>query len=402
MTTSPSLLGAGLKGALSYRKFAGDALSAVVIDSGYHLHGDALAVLPRLGCRAHALSIREDQPVREVVMGLLRALVDHRPDFVFSVNHLGFDGDGHIASILEDIEMPVAVWYVDSPLIILQHLSFPAPKVSTLFMWERTQQDWMRGIGAQDVHHLPLGTDPAKFGVASAGASDKRLTFVGDSRATAISRAASKLGPADAALARSLADEMNSGVAFDAMLERHALSDISRRAERWKIWELAIWTATAQKRLRSLKALEGPELHIYGDEPWSLQVPRATFHGLVASGAGAAGVYASSEVNLNSTCLQMSTGVNQRVFDVPAAGGFVLSDNQADMHELFEPGKESAVYSSDEELADKARYFLSHETERRAIAEAAKRRVLAEHTYEKRFEKLLAAMRARHGRSGCG
>jgi spore maturation protein CgeB len=39
-------------------------------------------------------------------------------------------------------------------------------------------------------------------------------------------------------------------------------------------------------------------------------------------------------------------------------------------------------------LIDKSRYYLAHESERRAIAEAGQRRALRDHTWAKRFDGL--------------
>jgi spore maturation protein CgeB len=44
------------------------------------------------------------------------------------------------------------------------------------------------------------------------------------------------------------------------------------------------------------------------------------------------------------------------------------------------------------DLRDKAAYYLSHEDERRRIAEKARARVLREHTYEHRAREMAAAV----------
>jgi spore maturation protein CgeB len=104
-----------------------------------------------------------------------------------------------------------------------------------------------------------------------------------------------------------------------------------------------------------------------------------------------ASVYQSIAINLNITSCQMPTAVNQRVFDVPMAGGFVISDKQKDMDELFKPG-EIAVYESVEDLQEKVRFYLDHETRRRAITERAQKRILGEHTYAHRIKKIISSL----------
>ncbi len=45
-------------------------------------------------------------------------------------------------------------------------------------------------------------------------------------------------------------------------------------------------------------------------------------------------------------------------FDVPLCGGFLLTDRQDDLFDLF-AGDEVAVYENVDDVADKAEYYLS-------------------------------------------
>lgn len=78
--------------------------------------------------------------------------------------------------------------------------------------------------------------------------------------------------------------------------------------------------------------------------------------------------------------------IKGRVFEVPACGGFLLTQPAEDLHEYLEPGVDCATFESVDDLVDRVRYYLAHDNERRAIAERGYQRTLAEHTYEKRFE----------------
>ena len=49
------------------------------------------------------------------------------------------------------------------------------------------------------------------------------------------------------------------------------------------------------------------------------------------------------------------------------------------------------VYDDPDDLVEQVRYWLEHEAERAAVAEAGYRRVLAEHTYDHRFAAIFAA-----------
>lgn len=101
-------------------------------------------------------------------------------------------------------------------------------------------------------------------------------------------------------------------------------------------------------------------------------------------------IYNASLMNLNSHHPQSRlAGLNCRAFEIPAAGGFQLTDYVPGMEALLEPNREVAVYRSPEEAADLARYYIKADEERQRIAAAGHKRVLAEHTYRHRMKTLL-------------
>ncbi len=86
-------------------------------------------------------------------------------------------------------------------------------------------------------------------------------------------------------------------------------------------------------------------------------------------------VFHCSRINLNITLPSIETGVPLRVFDIMSVGGFVLSNYQAEIPELFENDREIVTYSDIYELRDKARWYLDHDRERMKIAIAGYERV---------------------------
>lgn len=84
-----------------------------------------------------------------------------------------------------------------------------------------------------------------------------------------------------------------------------------------------------------------------------------------------------------------SRQIKARVFEVPGAGGFLMTENAANLDSFYRVGEEIVVYEGISELADKIAYFLEHTEKRDSIAMAGYDRTRTEHTYEARFEKLL-------------
>lgn len=80
-------------------------------------------------------------------------------------------------------------------------------------------------------------------------------------------------------------------------------------------------------------------------------------------------IYAGSKINLNITSLQFDTAVINRVIDVGAAGGFILTDWKSDLPKITSVA-ENISYRTVEELNEKIKYYLhpDHEKERLEIA----------------------------------
>jgi spore maturation protein CgeB len=89
--------------------------------------------------------------------------------------------------------------------------------------------------------------------------------------------------------------------------------------------------------------------------------------------------------NVRSLLAKGREQIKGRNFEIPGAGGFLLTSPVEDLAMYFAPGREVEVYTGLDDFVDKIRYYLSHEREREAIREAGYARTLREHTYVHRF-----------------
>ncbi len=81
--------------------------------------------------------------------------------------------------------------------------------------------------------------------------------------------------------------------------------------------------------------------------------------------------------------------IKARTFEVPGAGGFLLTEWAQNIERHYLPDKEIAVFHNLAELAEQIHYYLGHNAERDAIADAGYARTCAEHTYEQRLKQVL-------------
>ncbi len=77
-----------------------------------------------------------------------------------------------------------------------------------------------------------------------------------------------------------------------------------------------------------------------------------------------------------------------RHFEIPAFGGFQLSNYVEFLENYYTIGKEIAIYNTIDDLADKIRYYLEHEELRQSITLAGFERTRREHLYVNRFQQI--------------
>lgn len=99
-------------------------------------------------------------------------------------------------------------------------------------------------------------------------------------------------------------------------------------------------------------------------------------------------------INQSRICLNFanSIGNNQikaRVFEVPGAGGFLLTENARDLDKYYVVDEEIVVFSDFEDLVAKIKFYLTNSEERDLIAKAGFQRTVSEHTYEHRLKGML-------------
>ena len=124
------------------------------------------------------------------------------------------------------------------------------------------------------------------------------------------------------------------------------------------------------------KAFSLPNLRVHGPVDYYTHMPL---------------VFRRSRINLNITMRGIHSGIPLRAIDIMAAGGFLLSNFQADFLEHFVPDEDFIYYESREDLVRKVDYYLCHEEERMAIARNGHDKIAAGHTYRHRVREMLTS-----------
>lgn len=394
-----------------YPKFQSAKPRILFIDSSYFLCAEITSALETMEIPFRRLHLENTRMgTQSFIEALLLAVVEFKPDFVLTVNHFGLDRDGKLAGLLEELGLPLASWFVDNPHLILHEYAHPGTNNTALFTYDAGNENMLRDKGFENVHYMPLATDPSRFtpnqeiAVPDSWICD--VSFVGNSMTTAVSNSLK-----ETALPPQLQSQYKTVAAnFGQSGETNVATFLAQHYPNWDktykamsatnkrlaLESLLTWEATRQYRLHCVSQLLEFCPVIVGDDGWKSQLPTAPrwrhlegidyYEELPA-------FYQQSSVNFNCTSQQMKGAVNQRVFDVPATGAFLITDHREQIEDLFELDKEVVVYRNPEEIPGLIRKYLSDPATRALISDAARRRIIAEHTYEIRLTSILDIMR---------
>lgn len=394
-----------------YPKFQSAKPRVLFFDSDYFLCKEIRSGLEELAVEYCVLALDNTETGSgKFIEALLQAVIDFKPDFALTVNHFGLDREGKLVGLLEELRLPLASWFVDNPHLILHKYAHPGTDNTVIFTFDAGNLTLLHDKGFPNVHYLPLATDVNRFhpeagiGTPEAWASD--VSFVGNSMVRPVTDCLAKaalpadLNPDYQAVARSFGSSDETDVT--RFLETYhpqwfaAYQTLPTPENRLALESLLTWEATRQYRLDCVRqTLEFSPL-VVGDEGWQTQLGQhASWHHLSGLDyyADLPRFYPLSKINLNCTSRQMIGAVNQRVFDVPACGGFLLTDYREQMETLFDLEREAVVYRSPEEIPDLIHALLKDDSRRKSVSEAARKRILNEHTYTIRLTRLLDIMR---------
>jgi spore maturation protein CgeB len=393
---------------LKYKKFTQDTVGILLFDLNYYLTRELESAVRAAGCRVSKISIGKEESGEAIVSRLIDQILQGKPDFLLTINHLGFDEDGVLTSFLESIEMPLASWYVDSPNLIVKAFERNVSPYTHVFLWDREYTREMEAMGFGGVSCLPLASDTRVFRPIPPGHPKVKkhrsdVSFVGHSMVERVDKWISKLPGEVSPLVDSLAREMGrskppfSGLGRTLPAEDQGLLEQLSPRDKANLEAAVLARATLLYRLSCIEELRPFAPRVYGDPGWHrLLGPGIPIGPPVDYYRTTPFLYNACRINFNATSLQMRSAVNQRVFDVPACGAFLLTDHQESLGEAFEIGEEVIAFEHPGEIPDLVRFYLENPARRKAVAERGRQRVLREHTYRHRLNSMVEQMRARY------
>jgi len=394
----------------TWPKFRSEKPRILLLTSQYFLIGELQAACERLEIEHLLMDFgTKEMDLDTFVSKMVSTLTTFKPDFVLTVNHLGVDREGILATLLDKFDVPLASWFVDNPHLILGTYQNLQEARTAIFTWDVDNIESLKGMGFDNVFHLPLGADPTRLVPHRTEPVEEwrsPISFVGNSmlkktiKRIEAAMPSQRLVEAGIMVAKAFgeSDEPCSGRFLTKNFPelRDDFEALSSPERKQAFETFLTWQSTLMYRLDCILRILDFDALIVGDPGWNELLKGREgwrYHSELSYYDDLPDFYPLSDINFNCTSQQMKGAVNQRVFDVPCCGAFLLTDYRRQVEELFEPGREIVFYNDPDEIPGLVDIYLNAPEKRQRITEAARKRILAQHTYDHRMSTLIDYMR---------
>ena len=324
--------------------------------------------------------------------------------FVFTVNYFPL-----ISNVCQECGILYVCWSCDNPLISMYHQSV-FNDVNRIFLFDLTNVEEFKGMGAEHVYHLPLAVDCDRLDYLFNTAPNPQIpadeiSFVGSlyeknsydkmeytlpeylrgyfEALMEAQRDLQGMNIIDRMLTPEILMELENY--FELQKSEDSLSDLNLI---FSVTTLGFKIAQKQRRRILIDLSKYHDVSIYTNSNTE-DLLRVKYKGSVDYWSEMPFVFRDSKINLNMTIPNIKSGAPLRIYDILGAGGFCLTNFQAELPMQFENEKHLVWYYSNEDLYEKVDYYLKHDTERKSIAKEGHDFVRRNCTYDQRINLML-------------
>lgn len=362
----------------------------------YQMYGkdDIVKVFQSLGHEVDITDLPLQMEDEEDLSACLYALLTQNVyDMAFTSNYYPL-----VSNVCQRAHVKYVSWTYDSPLIALYHPSVKN-SYSYAFTFDSDECRNLREKGVRHIYYMPLAVDSERLSDIVITEQDRRIFSADVSLVASLynekhnlyDRMEPKLTDYTRGYLEAVMQAQKNlfgAFVLEAVLENRRVYSDMQQAMPYRLVEgslasveyvyanyfLARKVASLQRTEFIREISERFDMKVY--TPGDLSAIRTAKHmGTVDYLTDMNKVFRLSKINLNITLPSIHAGAPLRVMDILGNGGFLLTNYQSDICELFEPDKEFVCYTSLEDALYKIEYYLSHEEERTRIAQNAKRKM---------------------------
>lgn len=307
------------------------------------------------------------------------------PAFALSINFRGLDPEGRIFELCRALNIPVAIWLVDNPWNILSGISLPWWKEAQIFLTDTTFIVPLKENGARNCHFLPLAASPLML-APHASSSPNPPVFIGTSGFAGREKYFAGL-KTDSELQKQALARINSPELPDFHWWQKQLSTRLWPGREARRVSLGCDECSAKRRSDWIKEARISGLEVIGDNGWQKYLPDLAARAQVPY-ADLPSIYAGAECVLNVTSLLLPGSLNQRHFDVWAAGGFLFTDSTPGL-EIFPQELTGPIsLASPADFRRKLEWLRRNPEEKDRLCADWRELIANSHTYGQRLRQL--------------
>lgn len=337
----------------------------------------------------------------------LADLIKAAPDIdcVFSINFQPI-----IARACKVFKIPYISWTVDCPSFMLYSETISLP-TNRIFLLDRMQTEKFLPLNPDNIFHMPMGCDIPTWDSIKVSPQEHKMYDCDISFVGSLYSEKCKYNFIEKDLPDYIRGYVNGlinaqlnvyGYNFieDSLTDEFAM-EFKKYADWQKLGEdytedikgiiadtYIGYKCTEQERIRTLTAIS----ESYDIDLWTLSdtsmIPKIHNRGGADSNTMMPQIIKCSKINLNMTNRPIKTGLPLRIFDLMGAGGFVISNYQAEIPEHFIPDEDIVLYDNIPDLLNKIGYYLKHDDERCQIAKNGHAKVTEFHSYDVRLQEM--------------
>lgn len=374
------------------------------IISGFHELGHNVKTIP--------FSKEELYHDEKIENDIVREIQDFQPDFVFSFNYFPI-----ISLACKKADMKYVSWVYDSPLVLLYSYTVIYPG-NYIFIFDKDLYLEFHKSGIRTIHYMPLAANTTRLKAMETSCNYDRfkkskwknqtdIAFIGSlyTEKHQFYQRLEGITPYTRGYLEGIMASQKHVYGYNfiqEMMTPDILEDMYRIlpmepdptsvATREYLYAQYVINRqiTAYERTELLTAIgEKYNFDLYTPDE-TLSLPGCINHGKVDYYDMAPYVFKHAKINLNITLRSIKSGIPLRGFDILGAGGFLLTNYQADFMDCYVPGEDFVFYESKQDMLNKIDYYLNHEDERIAIAQNGFERTKENHTYKHRIEEMLS------------
>lgn len=314
-------------------------------------------------------------------------------DFCFSINYFP-----EISALCNSKGLKYISWGYDCPFNVRNIENTLGNSCNYIFCFDRVQAEGYQRQGFDRVYHLPLGVNVSRYRQVSPSVEQRKkyasqISFIGslyESQYPALKEICDPYikGYLDAVICSQ--QQLYGAYLLNDVIDERLIQSMNKyfreldsnttfQLDKPGLVHILDQETSRRERITLLNLLgKRFDTKLYSTQEYSM------LHGVERRGPvdyydEMPYVFAASDINLNISVKGIQSGIPQRALDVMASGGFLLSNYQQELTELFSYGEDMVVYESMEDAVEKCYFYLEHDELRRKIAENGRKRVFEEH-----------------------